>query len=239
MAAPVDNFNDNSLNTTVNWASTTATPIPYGATGSNFPAGGTVAEVNQRLELSPNAGWVGVSSLDTAIDASNTDKFFKLVDLDLANMLDGDRLLFGYQRTDASRYAFYELARAGGSVAGEWLYIGRSGYIGAPPPTFAYNPSLHVWFRQRQFSGSDIAWSVAPEGGNATTPGAWTEQRRLSTETSWAAHLAGGVATSFNPTLEGVWCRRAGGSGWTPRVDNYSFTDAGVLVRRPMILWFG
>lgn len=241
MTAPVDNFNDNSLDTTTNWASTLVRPIPYDATGPNFPAGGSRSETNQRMEFSPDAGYTGISSLDTSINASNTDKYFKLVDLDVANMGDGDRILFGFQRSDATRYAFFELARAGGVIAGEWLYIGRSGYIGSPPSTFTYNATDHVWFKIRQFSGSDndIAWSVAPEGPNATTPGTWVEQRRLSTEAGWAAHVGGGTPTAMTPALEGFWCRRAGGSGWSPKIDNFNFTEAGAAVRSPVITWFG
>lgn len=241
MARPVDNFNDNSLDTTVNWAASLVIPIAYGPTGPNFPAGGSVSETNQRLELSPNAGVAGLSSLDTAINDSNTDVLFKLTDLDVGNMANGDRLLFGYERSDASRYAMFELAMAGGVVAGEWLYLGRSGYGGNPPSTFLYNSTDHVWFKQRQLSANnnDIEWSVAPAGASPTTPGAWTVQRKLSTEAGWAAHVGGGTPTAFTPVREGIWVRRAGGSGWTPKVDNFNFTTTSAPTPRPLVCWVG
>lgn len=231
MAAPVDDFNDNSFDT-AKWAVPTVRPIPYDASNANFPAGGSFAETGGELVFSPNAGWVGISSFDTAINASNTDKFIKLTDFDLANMGDGDRILFGFQRSDATRYAFFELARSGGTVAGEWLYLGRGGYIGNAPSTFTYNTTDHVWLKIRQFSGSnnDIAWSVAPAGSGVDTPGTWTEQRRLSTEAGWAGHLSGGTPTAMTPALEGVWVRRAGGSGWNPKIDNYGFVSSGITI---------
>lgn len=239
MVAPVTNFDDNVLDTTTLWAPTQVVPVVYGPTGANYSVGGSVAIANQRAELSPVAGIVGLSSLDTAINASNTDKFFKLTDPDTANMANEDRVAFGFERSDATRYAMIEIGMTGGNIRLEYLYVGRSGYGGNPPAVIMFNPALHVWFKLRQLSANnnDIEWSVAPAGPTPTTPGAWTVIRKLSTEAGWAAHLGGGVPTAFTPAREGVWARRAGGSGWVPKIDNYNFAEAGG-VATPVVLSF-
>ena len=230
MARPVDNFDDNSIDTAADWAASVVNPYFY-ATSLGFSLGGTVAETNQRLELSPVSGVAGLSSLDTSIDDTNTDIYFKLTDLDAANMPSNGSLLFGAERSNASRHMLFYILNNFGTIQIEWVYLGGSGYIGTAPSVVTYSSTDHVWFRIRQHSGSsnDVSWAAAPAGANATTPGTFVEQRRLSTEGGWAAHLTavGGTATAMNPAREGIWARNPGATAWVPKIDNFNFTDAG------------
>lgn len=229
MARPVDNFDDNSLNTTSVWAATTVLPI-YISTVLGLSAGGTRAETNQRLEISPSSGVAGVSSFDTAINDNNTDVIVKVTDLDVANMANGDGLIFGIDKTGAGRYAMFSIGMSGGVISVGCKYLGGLGYGGTEPTEPVYSSTDHVWLKVRQLSANnnDVEWSVAPAGAGANTPGAWTVIRRLSDEAGWAGHLAalgGGPATAFDSCNEGVYAGDASGGGWVPKIDNFNFTE--------------
>jgi hypothetical protein len=171
-----DNFDDNSLD---------------GAKWMNASGTGTIAETNQRIELT-----TGTTALGYAAAASVN--VYNLIGASVYGQL----TTFGQSGTDFDYTALrvhvdggsYAWTIAGDNAAQD-IYVNKvendlgGGYLGANGSdlfTTSYNSSTHAWFRIRHETSDDkIYWDTAPSSA-ANPPGSgewvnrWSEARGMS-----------------------------------------------------------